>query len=98
MEQAARLKTILIFILVTCKDKLTLWYFTKPNHPAHPGVIKRIIEEKDGGFVAHEEGSSFGPDSAQRAFKAWLAQSADLDRKMKEDLARRGQQSGAPSN
>jgi hypothetical protein len=80
------------FTLVTCKDDLILWYFTKPNHPAHPGVIKRIFEEKKEGWVAREEGHSFAPDSAQPAFKAWLAQIADLDRRMKEDVERRKRQ------
>ena len=78
------------FILVTCREELSLWYFTKPNHPAHPGVIERVIaQEKNGDFFAHENGWSFGPDKAQPAFKAWLAQIADLDRKMKEDMAKR---------
>lgn len=72
------------FILVTCKAELTLWYFTKPNHPAHPGVIKRTITQKDGAFFAEEEGTSFASDAAQPAFRAWLAQIRDLDRQMRE--------------
>jgi len=87
------------FILVTCKAELTLWYFTKPNHPAYPGVIKRMIEEKNGAFFAHEEGYSFAPDSAQAAFKAWLAQIADLDRQMREYIEKQhGQKSDDTPN
>jgi hypothetical protein len=83
------------FTLVWCESSLTYWYFTKPNHPAHPGVIRRILaQEPDGSWVAHEEGSSFGPDSTQPAFKAWLAQIADLDRQMREQIER---QQSAPS-
>jgi hypothetical protein len=75
------------FTLVTCNKKMTLWYFTKPNHPAHPGVIKRSIEQgADGSGVAHEDGYSFGPDSVQPAFKMWLAQIADLDRQAREKI------------
>jgi hypothetical protein len=83
------------FILVTCKSELTLWYFTKPNHPAHPGVVKRTITLQNGDWEAREEGSSFGSDEAQPAFKAWLAQIGDLDRRMKEAL---GRAHGAPQS
>jgi hypothetical protein len=77
------------FTLVTCAKELTLWYFTKPNHPAHPGVIKRTIVQGSGGLDVREQGYSFASDAAQPAFKNWLAQIADLDRKMKEDMAKR---------
>jgi hypothetical protein len=75
------------FILVRCEGEMTYWYFTKPNHPAHPGVIERVLtQEPDGSWVAKEHGQSFAPDSAQPAFKAWLAQIADLDRQMREEI------------
>jgi len=77
------------FILVSCLNDLTLWYFTKPNHPAHPGVIKRHMQIENGAWISVIQGHQFGPDSAQPAFKAWLAQIQDLDRKMSEDLKRR---------
>jgi hypothetical protein len=86
-------------IVVTCKARLTLWYFTKPNHPAHPGVIQRVItQQADGTWVAHEYGSSFGPESAQPAFKAWLAQIADLDRQMREAIERQRGTTAPDSN
>jgi len=73
------------FILVKCDGGMTLWYFTKPNHPAYPGVIKRMLQQSpDGSWSVSEEGHSFAPDSAQPAFKAWLAQIQDLDRQMRE--------------
>ena len=72
------------FILVTCERQHAFWYFTKPNHSAHPGVIKRYLYQKDGAWYAKEEGHSFAADAAQPAFKAWLAQIADLDRKAQE--------------
>jgi hypothetical protein len=78
------------FILVPCLAELTLWYFTKPNHPAHPGVIKRtVVQENGGAWIAREHGYSFAPDEAQPAFKHWLAEIADLDRQMREDIERR---------
>ena len=75
------------FVLFYCEATLTYWYFTKPNHPAHPGVIKRsLVQQPDGSWVANENGSSLGPDSTQPAFKAWLAQVSDLDRQMREEI------------
>lgn len=84
------------FILVSCLPELTLWYFTKPDHPAHPGVIKRtVVQENGDAWIAREHGYSFASDEAQPAFKRWLAEIVDLDRQMREDIERRR---GAGSN
>ncbi|HWY61862.1 MAG TPA: hypothetical protein VNW15_08190 [Rhizomicrobium sp.] len=75
------------FILVTCQKAYAMWYFTKPNHPAHPGVIKRTIaQEANGDVTANEQGWSFASDAAQPAFKTWLGQIQDLDRQAREDF------------
>ena len=87
------------FVLFSCDKEMTFWYFTKPNHPAHPGVIKRaIIQQPDGSWVGQENGSSFASDAAQPAFKAWLAQIADLDRQLREAIEKQHatSQSGKP--
>jgi len=77
--------------LFTCRSSLTFWYFTKPSHPAHPGVIKRsLVQKADGSFSVQEDGTSFGPDSAQPAFQAWLAQIVELDRRAKEEFEKKG--------
>jgi len=77
------------FVLFTCEKEMTMWYFTKPNHPAHPGVIRRALSQRpDGSWVAQEDGHSFASDAAQPAFKAWLAQIADLDRQARDYLSR----------
>jgi len=61
--------------------------FTKPNHPAHPGIIKRTITRRaDGVWYANEEGHSFAPDAAQPAFKTWFAEIRALDRNLREDI------------
>jgi hypothetical protein len=73
-------------VVVTCREELTLWYFTKPGHPAHPGVIKRTIVLENGVWNAYEHGYSFASDEAQPAFKRWLAEIVDLDRQMREAL------------
>jgi hypothetical protein len=88
------------FVLFSCKKELTFWYFTKSNHPAHPGVVKRaLIQQPDGSWVGQENGSSFASDSAQPAFKAWLAQIADLDRQLRKALEKQHaiSQSGRPN-
>lgn len=74
------------FVVLSCKRAQTFWYFTKPNHPAHPGIIKRYLVEKNGAWYVKEEGHSFASDTAQPAFKAWLAQIADLDRQAQESI------------
>jgi hypothetical protein len=74
------------FVLFTCERQYTFWYLTKANHPAHPGVIKCYLYQKDGAWYAKEEGRSFAADAAQPAFKAWLAQIADLDRQARESI------------
>jgi hypothetical protein len=77
------------FIMGVCSDRLTFWCFSKPNHPAHPGVIERWPTQVGDSWVMHEEGWSFAPDSKQQLFKDWLAQFQDLDRQMKEYIAAR---------
>ena len=84
------------YILVSCDSENTLWYFTKSNHPAHPAVIKRVMQQAaDGTWTAHEDGKSFARASAQPAFKAWYE---DLDRQMREELKRRDGSGPASSN
>jgi hypothetical protein len=72
------------FTSVSCDRDKTFWYFTKPNHPAHPAVIKRVItRESDGSWTTHEDGHWFA-GSTGPAFNAWFAQIKDLDRQMHE--------------
>jgi hypothetical protein len=76
--------------LFTCEADKTLWYFTKPNNAAHPGVVKRqVVQDPSGSVSVDENGVSFGSDAAQPAFKAWMDSIVALDAKVKEDMARR---------
>ena len=77
------------FTMVVCDRGLTHYYFTKPNHPAFPGVIKRSLTRRGGSWFVREEGHSYASVAAQPAFSAWLAQFDELDRQMKGDIARR---------
>jgi len=84
------------FIMVVSSDGLTYYYFTKPSHVAHPGVIKRYAVQENGSWAMREDGWSFGDDGAQPAFQHWLDQFKELDRQMAEQL--RQKQGSAPSN
>ena len=59
-------------IVVYDEKNLTVYFFTKPNNPAHPGVIVRKLVTDNTGTYMDTEGHSDGPDSAQPAFKAWM--------------------------
>ena len=84
------------FTMVVRADGLTYYYFTKPSHFAHPGVIKRYAVQDNCNWVMREDGWSFGDDSSQPAFQRWLDQFKELDRKMAEQM--RQQKGSAPSN
>jgi len=59
--------------VITDEKNFTVYIFTKPNNPAHPGVIvRKLVSDKDGTYF-DTMGHSDGPDSAQPAFKAWMA-------------------------
>ena len=76
------------FRLFACANGTTLWYFTKPTHPAYPGVIKRVLSCGPAGCAVREEGTSFAPDDRQAPFKTWMAQIRELDAEMKAAIAR----------
>ena len=69
-------------IVVDVPSEQAIYYFTKPGQPMHPGVVKRTIVKTKEGISLRTEGWSFGPDSAQPAFKQWLeafrVQSAEI--------------------
>jgi hypothetical protein len=83
-------------VLYTCGKTQDLWYFTRPGHPAHPGVIHRFLTADSNGTKVSERGWSFAPDAAQPAFKTLLAQIKALDAQMKEYIAAQ-QGAAAPS-
>jgi hypothetical protein len=76
------------FTMFQCEKEMTFYYFTKPNHPAHPGVVERVLTQKDGAFYVTENGRSFAPDAAQPAFKAWLEQFQQLDARMRAEMSK----------
>ena len=81
--------------IFTCDKDQSLWYVTKPGHPAHPGVIKRyVVQDAQGAVSIAERGWSFASDASQPAFKTFLAQIQALDAQMKDVIA--AQHGGPP--
>ncbi len=76
------------FTLVKDRSGLVYYYFTKPAHFAHPGVMKRTAYEKDGQWRVATEGWFFGPDKDKPKFNRWMAQAEELNRKMAEEIER----------
>ena len=77
-------------IIVACDKSQSVWYFTKPGHPAHPGVVERqVTRDAKGGVSVSENGWSFAPDAAQPAFKTFIAQIRALDQQMMMSLHQR---------
>lgn len=75
------------FTLVKSKDGLTLYYFTKRNHFAHPGIVKRsMIQNRDGGWRVSVDGKSFAAKRNDPGFLKWLDQFKELNRKMRKAI------------
>jgi len=60
------------------------YYFTKPGHYAHPGVVRRTLAERDGRFFVETEGWSFAEKAGQPGFERWLGEFKELNRRMME--------------
>jgi hypothetical protein len=71
------------YLELVCGSGTIHWYFTKPGHPAHPAVIKRVISYKPNGAWSTSEHGNFFAGSSAEAFKAWFAQIEGLDHQMK---------------
>ncbi|MGH6872668.1 MAG: hypothetical protein ACREHE_14295 [Rhizomicrobium sp.] len=56
--------------LYRCEKDQTLWYFTTPRNPAHPGVVERYFD------TAPKE-KVWAPDPAKPAFVRWRKSLAD---------------------
>jgi len=79
------------YTMFTCDADHALWYFTKPSHPAHPGVVKRAVVQENEAMVIRTRGWSFAPDADQPKFKTWLEQFKELDARVRQHV-RPGQQ------
>lgn len=80
------------FTMFACKADRALWYFTKPNNPAHPGVIKRVVVSDGKGVVIQTNGWSFASEADQPKFKEWLDHFKALDERARQEMQRRAQQ------
>ncbi|MCC6982947.1 MAG: hypothetical protein IT535_06715 [Bauldia sp.] len=77
------------FTMVEDRAHLTIFYFTKPSHYAHPAAVQRAVVQENGAFSMnytvwpHET-----PQSAPASFQRWMAEFAELDRRMREAIQR----------
>ena len=75
------------FTLVKSKDGLTLYYFTKPNHFAHPGTVKRSLKQNSDGSWSHSiDAASFVAKRNDPNFLRWLEQFEELNRRMQKAI------------
>ena len=63
-------------VQVTVPEERTIYTFTKPPHPAHPAVVKRVLVEESGAVSVATEGWAAG---SEEAFQHWLETFADQD-------------------
>lgn len=62
------------------------YYFTKPGHEAHPGVVRRALAKNNQQYFIDTQGWSFAEEAGQPGFKKWLAEFDLLNRQMMEAL------------
>ena len=62
------------------------YYFTKPGHYAHPGVVRRVLTERGGRFHIDTEGWSFAEKAGQPGFQKWLGEFKELNSRVMEYL------------
>ena len=56
------------------------YYFTKPGHEAHPGVVRRALAKNNQQYFIDTQGWSFAKEAGQPGFKKWLAEFDLLNR------------------
>jgi hypothetical protein len=77
------------FTIVEDRANLTVLYFTKPGHYAHPASVARMVVEENGAvLVRYAVWPYETPQSAPASFQRWMAEFAELDRQMREAIAR----------
>jgi hypothetical protein len=73
-------------VRVEVPSEQTLYFFTKPGQPMHPGVVKRSVVTNGGHVDIQTLAWSFGPDNIQPAFKRWVdafrAQDAEIRKRL----------------
>jgi hypothetical protein len=63
---------------------LTIYSFTKPANPAHPGVVVRKLLSRQDGYFIHRAGYYAG---SRDEFARWWQRFDALDQKLKADIA-----------
>jgi hypothetical protein len=58
--------------LVTFPNELTLYFFSKPNSPQHPSVVRWTLQRAERGHCSKMDSWYFGSDDGRQAFVNWL--------------------------
>ncbi len=81
------------YTMVETGGGVVYYYFTKSNHYAYPGVIRRALTQVNGRYFVDTQGWSFASEAGQPGFKRWLDEFKALNRRLIEALTRQQQQS-----
>jgi hypothetical protein len=78
------------FTMIEDRARLTVYYFTKPGHYAHPASVARsVVRENDGSVVMRYAVWPYeSPDNAPASFRRWMDEFFELDRQMRESIER----------
>jgi hypothetical protein len=71
-------------IRVEIPSEKTIYFFTKPGQPEHPGVFRRSVVQSGNGIYMQTKGWSFGNPPARVAFERILAQFQMQDAQLKQ--------------
>ena len=73
-------------VRVEVPSKQTIYYFTKPGQPEHPGVVKRSVVQVSNHIDIQTQGWSFGDQMEQVAFDKLLSQFKAQDEAMRQRM------------
>ena len=77
--------------MIEDRPNLSITYFTKPGHYAHPAAVVRMVVQEGGAwFVRYITWPYDMNASPPASFVRWMAEFAALDRAMQADLLRNG--------
>jgi hypothetical protein len=78
------------FTMIEDPANLSIFYFTKPGHYAHPGVVLRVVSQQpDGAWVVRYRTWPYEtPEGAPKGFTRWMEEFVALDEAMRADINR----------
>jgi hypothetical protein len=68
---------------VELPDERAIYWFTKPEHPAHPSIVKREVLEKPNGLDVRSRGWAGG---AKGEFERWFVSFLEQDQRIRDKM------------